>query len=167
LSISIQISNLNSIEHWYIKGKLGFDEFTQLWRNIRHWCSVFKKHDTDNSNTISAHELRTAFHEIGLNVNRTILQLLVHRYGIIANAAKKETNVAKALTFDDFIHSSMKLKHSIDIWNEKAKTGQNSSPANTSPSRYTSNPSQNNPTFTLEEVSNHCWHSINVNYFFF
>ena len=152
------------------KGKLGFDEFTKLWRNIRHWCQVFKKHDTDSSNSISAHELRAAFHEIGLNVNRHILQLLIHRYGAIGSANKKDTTPEKSLTFDDFIHSSMKLKHSIDIWNAKAKTAQQTQPSNSpqrvlpfAVNRYTpnliqstaQNTNNSSASFSLEEVSCH------------
>ena len=137
--------------HLRSKGKLGFDEFTQLWKNIRQWCAVFKKHDTDSSNTISASELKAAFHEIGLIVNRNILQLLVHRYGIVGGK-----NSEKGLTFDDFIHSSMKLKHSIDTWNAKAKTAQTSTPGRALPfasDRYSPNPTQSSPSFTVEEVS--------------
>jgi hypothetical protein len=101
--------------------------------------------------------LKTAYHEIGLNVNRTILQLLIHRYGIIGDSKKDAKNIAKGLTFDDFIHSSMKLKHSIDIWNEKLKTTQSPHPGNVplGPpfSNYKSPAPQSIPTFTLEEVS--------------
>ncbi|XP_054153659.1 calpain-A-like isoform X2 [Oppia nitens] len=102
-------------------GKLGMNEFSQLWRNIRQWCTIFKKHDTDSSNTISATELRSAYREVGLNVNRRILEILIFRYGIISSGNKKEKNTEKSLTFDDFIHSSMKLKHAIDIWTAKNK----------------------------------------------
>jgi hypothetical protein len=98
--------------------------------------------------------LKAAYHEIGLNVNRTILQLLIHRYGIIGDNKKDAKNVEKGLTFDDFIHSSMKLKHSIDVWNEKSKTTQSSRPGNALPlSSYKSPAPQSIPTFTLEEVS--------------
>ncbi|CAG2100227.1 unnamed protein product [Medioppia subpectinata] len=132
-------------------GKLSFNEFTQLWRNIRQWCAVFKKHDSDGNNIISAHELRAAFHEVGLNVNRHILEILILRYGVVN--VKKE----KGLTFDDFIHASMKLKHSIDNWNSKSKTIQ--TPSTTTPSkilpfasgRYPPTATQNDTSFTLEE----------------
>ena len=151
-------SNVNKfkIDSFPTKGKLGFDEFTQLWKNIRQWCAIFKKHDTDSSNTISAHELKAAFHELGLQVNRRLLQLLVHRYGIIPK--QKDPNPEKGLTFDDFIHSSMKLKHAIDIWTEKAKSvAKPSTPGKALPFSYTrSSPTAAlpvDPTFTLEEVS--------------
>jgi hypothetical protein len=98
--------------------------------------------------------LKAAFHEVGLNLNRTILQLLIHRYGIISTNKKDDKNLAKGLTFDDFIHSSMKLKHSIDMWNEKSKATQTSRPGNALPlSSYRSPSPQSIPTFTLEEVS--------------
>ncbi len=66
----------------------------------------------------------------------------------------EDKNVVKGLTFDDFIHSSMKLKHSIDLWNQRAKSAKNSIPGNVLPfstSRYESVSQPSNPTFTLQE----------------
>lgn len=56
-------------------GKLGMDEFQDLWRRIRKWSEIFKRHDSDQSHTISANELRVAFHESGITLNRHILQV--------------------------------------------------------------------------------------------
>ncbi|XP_015786845.1 calpain-B isoform X3 [Tetranychus urticae] len=101
-------------------GKLGLDEFTSLWTKVRHWCDVFKSHDKDSSGTINTAELRAALHETGLSVNRQILILIVHRYGDISG--KKHDNSVKHerhLSFDNFIHVCLKLKHSIEIWNNQ------------------------------------------------
>lgn len=102
-----------------ILGKLGLDEFTHLWKRIRRWCDVFKKHDADGSNNMSANELRSAFGEAGLSVNRHILRCLVLRYGSIISKTS-ETHVERSLSFDDFIHCCIKLKISIETWNQQA-----------------------------------------------
>ncbi|KAI1295389.1 Calpain-A [Halotydeus destructor] len=102
-------------------GKLGLDEFTSLWRYVRHWCNVFKKHDADNSNSISANELRAAFNEAGLTVNRHILQCLVLRFGKVIGGNKGDIKVERALTLNDFVHCCIKLKYSILTWTSHAK----------------------------------------------
>ncbi|CAG2159090.1 unnamed protein product [Oppiella nova] len=134
------------------KSKLNFNEFTQLWRNIRQWCAVFKRHDSDGNNIISAHELRASFQEVGLNVNRQILEVLIHRFGVFP--AKKDSK-EKGLSFEDFIQASMKLKHSIDTWNSKSKTAQTPTPSKILPfasGKYAANNAiQSKPSFTLEE----------------
>ena len=48
-----------------LSGKLGFDEFKQLWMDLRKWKAVFKQFDRDNSGKLSTYELRDAFHASG------------------------------------------------------------------------------------------------------
>lgn len=100
-------------------GHLGLDEFSQLWRHIRKWGDVFRKHDTDGSHTISATELRAAFGESGLSLNRHVLQCLVLRYGKMAKSS--DGRPERVLSFDDFVHCCIKLKFAIEIWNQHKK----------------------------------------------
>jgi len=130
-------------------GKLGFDEFATLWRNVREWSAIFKKHDVDNSGNISASELRAALQEMGINVNRHTLQFLVLRYGQV-DAKKKGVN-EKALTFDDFIHGVLKLKFCIDTWNNKSMETSNFPRNRVSPYLGIKSSSPASATFTLEE----------------
>ncbi|XP_053203439.1 calpain-B-like isoform X3 [Panonychus citri] len=122
-------------------GKLGLDEFTSLWTKIRHWCDVFKQHDKDLSGTINTAELRSALHETGLSVNRQILILIVHRYGdIYGKKHDQSVKHERYLTFDNFIHVCLKLKHSIELWNDQ----------NTKSSQTISK-SSSGASFTLDE----------------
>jgi hypothetical protein len=67
-------------------------------------------------------ELRGAFQEAGLTVNRHILRCLVLRYGKCTRGEKGEIiNVERVLSFDDFVHCCIKLKCSIDSWNAMSK----------------------------------------------
>lgn len=149
---SIGISNYKP---WIAVGKLGLDEFTHLWKKIRVWCEVFKRHDADGSQTICANELRSAFQEAGLSVNQHILRCLVLRYGSVISG-KNSTHVERSLTFDDFLHCCIKLKHSIETFKQQTAAASPTSasmyggsgygqPAKTATATATS--------FTIDEVS--------------
>lgn len=99
-----------------VTGKLGYDEFMSLYRNIRKWTDIFKKHDLDNSNSISAGELKVAFRAVGINVNRSLLRMLINRYG---HHSKESNTIESALYFEDFVCCSLKLRRCIMIWNSK------------------------------------------------
>jgi hypothetical protein len=66
------------------KGKLGIDEFSTLWRQVKHWCDVFKKFDRDSNHMMNAAELRDALQEASLSANRHTLQVLILRYGHVS-----------------------------------------------------------------------------------
>nr|XP_046233881.1 calpain-2 catalytic subunit-like isoform X2 [Scatophagus argus] len=44
-------------------GKLGLLEFHHLWLKIQKYLEIFKRHDTDDSGTMSSHEMRAALAE--------------------------------------------------------------------------------------------------------
>ncbi|RWS11444.1 calpain-B-like isoform X4 [Dinothrombium tinctorium] len=132
-------------------GMLGIDEFILLWKSIRHWCAVFKKFDTDNSNTINASELRSALQEAGLSVNRNILKQIIQRYGTITSGKKGEIKVERSMSFDAFICSCIKLKHSIDVWNERAAKKRDIGSRYSSAIAIQKRSSDNLPSFTLDE----------------
>ena len=60
---------LNSGVQGDLSGKLGFEEFKQLWMDLRKWKAVFKDFDKNNSGTLSTYELRSAFHASGKSVS--------------------------------------------------------------------------------------------------
>ncbi|CAL8090943.1 unnamed protein product [Orchesella dallaii] len=92
-----------------MSGKLGLDEFIQLWKSVRTWKSVFKMYDRDNSGYLSSFELRQALTSAGYSVNNNILQGLVLRYG----------DASGQIYFDDFIMCAVKLKAMIEIFKER------------------------------------------------
>jgi calpain-1 catalytic subunit len=121
-------------------GALGLDEFMTLWGKIRLWCAVFRKHDKDDDGMMNVSELREAFHDSGLSVNRNILQILTLRYGMISKG--RNDRVERSLSFDGFIHCCLKLRHAIDSWNDQGRN-----------SKRTRVYSADAPGFTLDEVS--------------
>lgn len=90
-------------------GKLGFEEFKQLWTDIRHWQNVYKMYNKDGSGYLTAFELREALNSAGYRLNNHILNILGHRY------ASKEGKIS----FDDFIMCAVRLKIMIDQFKER------------------------------------------------
>uniref|UniRef100_A0A8C9SUY1 Calpain-2 catalytic subunit-like n=1 Tax=Scleropages formosus TaxID=113540 RepID=A0A8C9SUY1_SCLFO len=61
-------------------GKLNLEELHVLWQKIQKYLEVFQSVDTDNSGTMSTHEMREALAKAGFQVNNAVLQAIVSRY---------------------------------------------------------------------------------------
>ncbi|XP_056252072.1 calpain-2 catalytic subunit-like [Seriola aureovittata] len=79
---------------------LGLMEFHLLWSKIQKYLEIFKNHDTDNSGTMSSHEMRGAANEAGFHVNTVVLQAIVGRYA----------DAQYAIDFDSFVGCLIKLE---------------------------------------------------------
>ncbi|KAG5888431.1 hypothetical protein JTB14_020206 [Gonioctena quinquepunctata] len=90
-------------------GKLGYQEFTNLWSSILQWKKAWRIYDIDKSGTFSGFELREALNTVGYRLNNRILNVLMHRYG---------TKIGH-IHFDDFMMCAVKLKTMIDLFREK------------------------------------------------
>ncbi|GAB1607463.1 calpain-9-like isoform X4 [Argonauta hians] len=98
-----------------MSGKLGFEEFKTLWRDLRRWKSVFKQFDVDSSGNLSSPELRTALHSAGFRLSNSNLQALVMRY----------SNQNGSISFVDFIVCAIRLKSMLTSFAtyDTSKTG--------------------------------------------
>ncbi|XP_056614416.1 calpain-2 catalytic subunit-like [Triplophysa dalaica] len=96
-------------------GKLGLVEFHTLWIKIQKYLEVFKSHDTDNSGTMSSHEMRDAAKEAGFQVNSEILQVIISRYA----------NQQYAIDFDSFVGCLIRLEMLFKMFKlfDKKNTG--------------------------------------------
>lgn len=61
-------------------GCLEFDEFLRLWREMKTWHIIFKKHDRDRSNDMDSKELSRALEEVGLKLSRKTMEIFGRRY---------------------------------------------------------------------------------------
>uniref|UniRef100_A0A3P8THI2 calpain-2 n=1 Tax=Amphiprion percula TaxID=161767 RepID=A0A3P8THI2_AMPPE len=59
---------------------LGLLEFHTLWNKIQRYLGIFKNHDSDDSGSMSSHEMRAALAEAGFQVNSAVIQEIVGRY---------------------------------------------------------------------------------------
>ncbi|KAJ8384752.1 hypothetical protein AAFF_G00198380 [Aldrovandia affinis] len=80
--------------------KLGLTEFHMLWMKIQKYLEIFKKHDSDNSGTMSSHEMRGALSQAGFQVNSDVLQIIVCRYA----------DAEYAIDFDCFVGCLIRLE---------------------------------------------------------
>ncbi|KAA0712342.1 Calpain-2 catalytic subunit [Triplophysa tibetana] len=96
-------------------GKLGLVEFHTLWIKIQKYLEIFKSHDTDNSGTMSSHEIRDAAKEAGFQVNSEILQVIISRYA----------NQQYAIDFDSFVGCLIRLEMLFKMFKlfDKKNTG--------------------------------------------
>ncbi|KAI1886370.1 hypothetical protein AGOR_G00213320 [Albula goreensis] len=77
--------------------KLGLVEFHVLWMKIQKYLEIFKSFDSDNSGTMSSHEMRGASHK---QVNSDVLQIIVCCYA----------NPMYAIDFDSFVSCLIRLE---------------------------------------------------------
>ncbi|RXN04581.1 calpain-2 catalytic subunit-like protein [Labeo rohita] len=73
---------------------------------------VFKKHDTNNSGTMSSYEMRAAMKEAGFQLNSDVLQVITSRYA----------NQQHAIDFDSFVDCLIRLEvhfKMFDVFNKK------------------------------------------------
>ncbi|XP_061084276.1 calpain-2 catalytic subunit-like isoform X1 [Conger conger] len=80
--------------------KLGLTEFHGLWMKIQKYLEIFKEHDSDNSGTMSSHEMRGALSKAGFQMNSDILQVIVCRYA----------DAEYAIDFDSFVSCLIRLE---------------------------------------------------------
>lgn len=83
-----------------MSGKLGFDEFQTLWKDLFRWKTTFKKFDIDKSGNLNSYELRSALNHSGFKLSNTTFQALVMRY----------SNKAGFIAFGDFVLCAIRLK---------------------------------------------------------
>uniref|UniRef100_A0A8C1JR56 Calpain 8 n=1 Tax=Cyprinus carpio TaxID=7962 RepID=A0A8C1JR56_CYPCA len=96
-------------------GKLGLMEFQILWIKIQKYLEAFKKHDTDNSGTMSSYEMRDAMKEAGFQLNNEVLQVIISRYA----------NQQCTVDFDSFVGCLIHLEMLFQMFKrfDKKDTG--------------------------------------------
>lgn len=83
-----------------LSGKLGFEDFIQMWQDLLLCREAFMVLDTDGSGCFNVSEFERAIEALGMTVSEGTLQAMVARYG------DKDGNVR----FDDFVACFIKLK---------------------------------------------------------
>ncbi|XP_064410844.1 sorcin-like [Latimeria chalumnae] len=80
-------------------GKMGFNEFKELWTALNGWKQNFMGFDRDQSGTVEPQELHQAITSMGYRLSPQAFNVIVHRYGINGKVA-----------FDDFVACCVKLR---------------------------------------------------------
>ncbi|KAF5897914.1 calpain-2 catalytic subunit-like, partial [Clarias magur] len=96
-------------------GKLGLMEFHTLWMKLQTYLEIFKNHDSDNSGTMSSHEIRDALSKAGFQLNTHVLEVIVMRYA----------DQQSAIDFDAFVGCVIRLEMLFNMFKkfDKNNTG--------------------------------------------
>ncbi|XP_077998075.1 sorcin-like [Glandiceps talaboti] len=94
-------------------GKMGFNEFKELWGALNQWKTTFMQFDRDCSGTVEPHELHQALTTFGYNLSPAALNIIVKRFSQDGR-----------VTFDDFVAVCVKLRSLTDQFRRR-DTAQN------------------------------------------
>ncbi|XP_078537777.1 grancalcin [Lissotriton helveticus] len=85
-------------------GKMGFNEFKELWAALNAWKQNFIMFDQDRSGTVEPHELGQAITAMGYRLSHQTLNAIVKRYSKNGR-----------IYFDDYVACSVKLRALTDV----------------------------------------------------
>ncbi|XP_027632315.1 grancalcin isoform X2 [Tupaia chinensis] len=80
-------------------GKMGFNEFKELWAALNAWKQNFMTVDQDQSGTVEHHELNQAIAAMGYRLSPQTLSVIVKRYSKNGR-----------IFFDDYVACCVKLR---------------------------------------------------------
>ncbi|KAM4697473.1 grancalcin [Rhinophrynus dorsalis] len=89
-------------------GKMGFNEFKELWGALNAWKQNFCTFDQDRSGTVEPHEFSQAIMAMGYRVNHQTLNTIVKRYSKNGR-----------IYFDDYVACCVKLRALSDVFRRR------------------------------------------------
>ncbi|KAM9835777.1 sorcin-like isoform 1-T1 [Aulostomus maculatus] len=84
-------------------GKMGFNEFKELFTALNGWKQNFMMFDQDRSGTVEPHEMNQAINAMGYRISPQALNTIIKRY-----------NKAGRIYFDDYVACCVKLRALTD-----------------------------------------------------
>ncbi|XP_072274351.1 grancalcin [Pyxicephalus adspersus] len=89
-------------------GKMGFNEFKELWAALSAWKQNFCTFDRDGSGSVEPHELNQAILSMGYRLNAPTLNSIVKRY-----------SKSGRIFFDDYVACCVKLRALTDVFRRR------------------------------------------------
>lgn len=89
-------------------GKMGFNEFKELWTALNAWKQNFMTIDQDRSGTVEPHELNQAIAVMGYRLSPQTLTAIVRRYSKNGR-----------IFFDDYVACCVKLRALTDFFSKR------------------------------------------------
>lgn len=89
-------------------GKMGFNEFKELWAALNAWKQNFITIDQDQSGTVEHHELNQAIAAMGYRLSPQTLTTIVRRYSKNGR-----------IFFDDYVACCVKLRALTDFFRRR------------------------------------------------
>jgi len=94
-------------------GKMGFQEFKELWITIRKWKAIFNNYDKDKSGDMNLYELREALQAAGFKLSNRVLKAVAMRFN----------NKKGRISFDDFLQILARLRTLFNSFNNHRSGG--------------------------------------------
>ncbi|XP_043930708.1 grancalcin [Protopterus annectens] len=89
-------------------GKMGFNEFKELWAALSGWKQNFMTFDRDCSGTVEPHELSQAISSMGYRLSPQSLNVIIKRYSKNGR-----------IYFDDYVACCVKLRSLTDAFRRR------------------------------------------------
>ncbi|XP_069001666.1 calpain-1 catalytic subunit-like [Embiotoca jacksoni] len=110
------------------KMTMTFVEFTILWKKIHEYKNLFHRSDLNKCGTLSDYELQRVIEAAGMDVNDSMVRLLMFRYSGMSSASlesfstlvlrlDKMSNVFKDKSIDGVIHLTWDDWSNISMYN--------------------------------------------------
>ncbi|PFH50069.1 hypothetical protein AMATHDRAFT_61829 [Amanita thiersii Skay4041] len=96
-------------------GRIGFQEFTGLWKYIVDWQNVFRHFDRDKSGSIDGRELSEALLSFGYRLSPSLLTKIEHKY---ASGPVAGYGPPPGITFDRFVRACVTIKTLTDSFKQ-------------------------------------------------
>ncbi|XP_028283383.1 grancalcin-like [Parambassis ranga] len=96
-------------------GKMGFNEFKELFTALSGWKQNFMMFDQDRSGTVEPHEMSQAINAMGYRVSPQVLNAIIKRY-----------NKGGRIFFDDYVACCVKLRALTDSFRRRDSMQQGS-----------------------------------------
>jgi len=92
-------------------GKMGFNEFKELWNAVNGWRATFAQYDRDRSGSVEPHELHAAISSWGYSLSPQALNIVVKRYSDNGR-----------IKFDSFVSCAIRLRMLTDHFRRRDTT---------------------------------------------
>ncbi|NXD13629.1 CPNS1 protein, partial [Nothocercus nigrocapillus] len=95
-------------------GKLGFEEFKYLWKNIKKWQCVFRQFDAARAGAVGPAQLPAALRAAGFHLSEPLCRTVARRYGDERGALDFNSFVSCLVRLDGMFRAFKALDHAGD-----------------------------------------------------
>nr|XP_054767839.1 sorcin-like [Lytechinus pictus] len=106
-SLETCVLMINMLDRDY-SGKMGFNEFKELWGALNQWKTTFMQYDRDRSGQVDGNELAQVLTAFGYRLSPQAMGVFLRRYG-----------VNNQIPFDAFVACCVRLKGLTDFFKRR------------------------------------------------
>ncbi|NWJ05329.1 CPNS1 protein, partial [Crypturellus undulatus] len=92
-------------------GKLGFEQFKYLWKNLKKWQCVFKQFDAERTGAVGRAQLPAALRAAGFHLSEPLCLTVARRYGDEHGALDFNSFISCLVRLDGMFRAFKALDH--------------------------------------------------------